>query len=229
MSDIASPHDPTHFTEGAVPPPSLAGGRDVRLQLAVKRVCDVVLSMCLLAVLSPFLLLVGLAIKATSPGPVFYGVDWVGQNGRPFRGYKFRSMYVGADKQEAELQSRNEMVGPAFKIANDPRTTPLGRWLRRYSIDELPQLWSVLKGDLSLVGPRPPRVHEYARFTAFQMGKMSIKPGITCLWQVEGRHRISDFDDWVRLDIRYIETWSLWLDVKILFRTAGTVLGGTGT
>ena len=137
-------------------------------------------------------------------------------------------MVVDADRQEAALQAQNEMNGPAFKMENDPRITPLGRFLRRYSLDELPQLWSVLKGDLSLVGPRPPRAHEYARFTPFQMGKMAVKPGITCLWQVEGRHRISDFDDWVRLDVRYIETWSLWLDVKILVRTAGVVLRGTG-
>jgi lipopolysaccharide/colanic/teichoic acid biosynthesis glycosyltransferase len=208
--------------------PRLAGGRDVRLGLAVKRLMDIGISATLLAVLFPLLLVIGLAVKTISPGPVFYGPDWVGQGGRRFRGYKFRTMIVGADQQEAELQSRNEMNGPAFKMENDPRITPLGRGLRRYSLDELPQLWSVLKGDLSLVGPRPPRAHEYARFTPFQMGKMAVKPGITCLWQVEGRHRISDFDDWVRLDVRYIETWSLWLDVKILFRTAWVVLKGTG-
>lgn len=229
MSDTATPHDLSHSPERIPLPPSLAGGRDVQLALAAKRVLDVVVSAGLLVVLSPLLLLVGLAVRMTSPGPALYGVDWIGQNGRPFRGYKFRSMTVDADKQEMALQSRNEMVGPAFKMANDPRTTPLGRWLRRYSIDELPQLWSVLKGDLSLVGPRPPRAHEYLRFTPFQMGKMTVKPGITCLWQVEGRHRINDFDDWVRLDIRYIETWSLWLDVKILFRTIGTVFAGTGS
>ncbi|MFN7107692.1 MAG: sugar transferase [Brevundimonas sp.] len=209
-------------------PPRLAGGRDVRLGLAVKRVMDIGISATLLVVLFPLLLVVGLAVKIGSPGPVFYGVDWVGQGGRRFRGYKFRTMIVGADRQEAELQSQNAMNGPAFKIENDPRITPLGRGLRRHSLDELPQLWSVLKGDLSLVGPRPPRVHEHARFTPFQMSKMAVKPGVTCLWQVEGRHRISDFDDWVRLDVRYIETWSLWLDVKILFRTAWVVVKGTG-
>lgn len=208
--------------------PRLAGGRDVRAGLAVKRAMDVIISAVMLIVLSPLLAAVAVAVKATSPGPALYGLDWVGQGGRRFRGYKFRTMVVGADRQEAALQAQNEMNGPAFKMENDPRITPLGGFLRRYSLDELPQLWSVLKGDLSLVGPRPPRAHEYARFTPFQMGKMAVKPGITCLWQVEGRHRISDFDDWVRLDVRYIETWSLWLDVKILFRTAGVVLRGTG-
>ena len=208
--------------------PRLAGGRDVRAGLAVKRAMDVVISAVMLVVLSPLLAAVALAVKATSPGPALYGLDWVGQGGRRFRGYKFRTMVVDADRQEAALQAQNEMNGPAFKMENDPRITPLGRFLRRYSLDELPQLWSVLKGDLSLVGPRPPRAHEYARFTPFQMGKMAAKPGITCLWQVEGRHRISDFDNWVRLDVRYIETWSLWLDVKILVRTAGVVLRGTG-
>lgn len=223
MSDAAFP-----LPDKTPPQPQLAGGRDVRGRLAFKRLMDVGISAVLLVLLSPLLLVIGMAVKATSPGPVFYGLDWVGQGGRRFRGYKFRTMGVGADRLEAELQSRNEMSGPAFKMENDPRITPLGRVLRRYSLDELPQLWSVLKGDLSLVGPRPPRAHEYARFTPFQMGKMAVKPGITCLWQVEGRHRISDFDDWVRLDVRYIETWSLWLDVKILFRTAGVVLKGTG-
>lgn len=208
--------------------PRLAGGRDVRLGLMLKRAMDVVISACLLVVLFPFLAAIAVLVKVTSPGPIFYGLDWVGQGGRRFRGYKFRTMGVGADLREAELQAQNEMNGPAFKMENDPRITPLGRVLRRYSLDELPQLWSVLKGDLSLVGPRPPRTHEYAQFTPFQMGKMAVKPGITCLWQVEGRHRISDFDDWVRLDVRYIETWSLWLDVKILFRTVGVVLRGTG-
>ena len=229
MSDFAASDLLVPSPDDSPVAPTLAGGRDVRFALSVKRLFDVVISISLLILLAPFLLIIGLIVRATSPGPALYGVDWVGQNGRPFKGYKFRSMTVDADKREAELQSRNEMVGPAFKMANDPRTTPFGRWLRRYSIDELPQLWSVLKGDLSLVGPRPPRAHEYARFTPFQMGKMTVKPGITCLWQVQGRHRISDFDDWVRLDIHYIETWSLWLDIKILFRTIGTVLGGTGT
>lgn len=208
--------------------PRMAGGRDVGFELALKRLMDVVGSGLLLVLLSPVLLAVSLAVKLSSPGPLLYGCDWVGQGGRRFRGYKFRTMVPDADAQEAALQSANEMQGPAFKMANDPRITPLGRFLRKYSLDELPQLWSVFKGDLSLVGPRAPREHEYARFTDFQRQKLIAKQGITCLWQVEGRHRISDYDEWVKLDLKYIQNWSLWLDIKILFRTVGVVLKGTG-
>jgi lipopolysaccharide/colanic/teichoic acid biosynthesis glycosyltransferase len=137
-------------------------------------------------------------------------------------------MVSGADELEASLQDQNEMTGPAFKLTNDPRVTPLGRVLRKYSFDELPQLWSVLTGDLSLVGPRPPRAHEFAQFTEFQRQKLAVKPGITCLWQVEGRHMISDYDEWVERDLDYIRRWSLWLDIQILARTAVVVIRGTG-
>ena len=200
----------------------------MKLQLALKRVMDVVLSAFLLVALSPFLLTIALLVKLTSPGPAFFPCAWVGKDGRPFRGYKFRSMVVGAERQEAELQAKNEMQGPAFKLTHDPRVTPLGRVLRKFSLDELPQLWSVLKGDLSLVGPRPPRQHEYVRFTDFQRQKLQVKPGITCLWQVEGRHKISNFDDWVARDLEYIRRWSLWLDIQILAKTAIVVIKGTG-
>lgn len=200
----------------------------MRFSRAVKRLMDILISGLLLVFISPIILTAALLIKATSPGPAFFPCDWVGQNGRQFRGYKLRSMVANAASLEAELREANEMIGPAFKVTNDPRVTPIGRVLRKYSIDELPQLWSVLKGDLSLVGPRPPRTHEYAQFTPFQQGKMSVKPGITCLWQVEGRHKINNYDDWVALDLEYIRRWSLWLDVTILFRTIGVVLRGTG-
>jgi lipopolysaccharide/colanic/teichoic acid biosynthesis glycosyltransferase len=120
------------------------------------------------------------------------------------------------------------MTGPAFKITDDPRVTPIGRFLRKYSIDELPQLWNVLTGDISLVGPRAPREHEFARFTEFQKQKLAVQPGLTCLWQVQGRHRISDYDQWVQLDLDYIRRWSLWLDIAILARTAVVVFSGTG-
>jgi lipopolysaccharide/colanic/teichoic acid biosynthesis glycosyltransferase len=197
-------------------------------RLAVKRLIDIVASGIALILLSPLLLAIAIAVKVTSPGPLFYVCHWVGKNGRRFDGYKFRTMVVNAASMEAELRSRNEMKGPAFKITNDPRVTKLGRLIRPYSLDELPQLWSVFKGDLSLVGPRPPRVHEYERFTEYQKQKLAVKPGITCLWQIEGRHRINDYDDWVARDLEYIRTWSLALDMKILLLTIPAVIKGTG-
>lgn len=200
----------------------------MRFAHALKRLMDIAVSAGLLVVLAPALALIAVLVKATSKGPVFYACHWVGQGERPFTGYKFRTMVVGAEAMEAQLQDRNEMKGPAFKLTDDPRVTTLGKVLRKYSLDELPQLWSVLKGDLSLVGPRPPREHEYAQFTAFQKQKLAVKPGITCLWQVEGRHRINDYDDWVERDLDYIRRWSLWLDIQILAKTAVVVFRGTG-
>lgn len=204
--------------------------REAKLRIAqtLKRLMDVVLSALLLVILAPLLALIALAVKATSRGPALYACHWVGKDARPFTGFKFRTMIQGAAAMEAELQDRNEMKGPAFKLTNDPRVTPVGRVLRKYSLDELPQLWSVLIGDLSLVGPRPPREHEYAQFTDFQKQKLAVKPGITCLWQVEGRHKINDYDDWVARDLDYIRRWSLWLDIQILARTAVVVFRGTG-
>jgi lipopolysaccharide/colanic/teichoic acid biosynthesis glycosyltransferase len=189
---------------------------------------DVVASSGLLLFLAPLLLLITALVKATSRGPVLYACAWVGKDEHRFTGYKFRTMVAQADAMEAQLQGANEMSGPAFKMTNDPRITPVGRFLRKYSLDELPQLLSVLKGDMSLVGPRAPREHEYARFTPYQRQKLSVMPGLTCLWQVEGRHRISDYDEWVRLDLEYIANWSLGLDLNILLRTVGVVLRGTG-
>src|SRR5207244_11951927 len=141
------------------------------------------------------------------------------RRGRFFTGYKFRTMVPNAETLQADLAHRNEMRGPVFKMRDDPRVTRVGRILRRYSLDELPQLWSVLKGDMSLVGPRPPLQTEWARFSEWQRRKLSVTPGITCLWQIRGRNTICDFDEWVRLDIEYIEKWSLWLDLQILART----------
>ena len=200
----------------------------MKLKLAIKRAMDVAVSGLLPVLLAPALVLIAILIKMSSRGPVLFPCDWVGQGGRTFRGYKFRSMVTGASDMEEALQAQNEMTGPAFKLTNDPRVTPLGRTLRKYSLDELPQLWSVLIGDLSLVGPRPPRDHEYARFTDFQRQKLAVKPGITCLWQVEGRHNISDYDEWVERDLDYIRRWTLWLDIQILARTAIVVVRGTG-
>jgi lipopolysaccharide/colanic/teichoic acid biosynthesis glycosyltransferase len=196
--------------------------------LASKRALDIVVSALLLVLLSPVLLLLAIVVKLTSPGPVFYRWHVVGQGGRAFVGYKFRSMCVGADAMKANLESRNEMSGPVFKLTEDPRVTPFGRWLRRHSLDELPQFYSVLKGEMSLVGPRPPLVTEYARFTDFQKQKLAVKPGITCLWQVTGRNDVRDFDEWVKLDLEYIRRWSPALDLWILLKTVKEVFAGSG-
>lgn len=197
-------------------------------QLTLKRLLDLSVSGILLVVLSPLLLLIALAVRFTSPGPVLYRWNVVGQGGRGFTGYKFRTMVANADQLKAQLLTQNEMQGPVFKIKNDPRITALGQSLRKFSLDELPQLWSVFKGDMSLVGPRPPLQSEYAQFTEYQKQKLAVKPGITCLWQIAGRNEIRDFDEWVRLDLEYIQTWSLWLDFKILIMTCVVVLRGTG-
>jgi lipopolysaccharide/colanic/teichoic acid biosynthesis glycosyltransferase len=197
-------------------------------QWAVKRGIDVLGSSFLFLLLSPFLVILAVLVKLSSPGPILYRWYVAGKNGEPFMSYKFRSMYANADEVKAQLAHLNEMRGPAFKITRDPRITPLGKWIRRYSIDELPQLYSVLKGDMSLVGPRPPLVNEYESFSSYQKQKMSVRPGLTCLWQVNGRNRINDYDDWVRLDLEYIRTWSAWLDIKILLRTIPEVLCGSG-
>jgi len=197
-------------------------------QRGMKRGMDVVGSTLLLLVLSPLLLVLAILVKLSSPGPIFYRWYVAGEGGHPFMSYKFRSMYADADQVKAKLAHLNEMRGPAFKITGDPRITPLGRWIRRYSLDELPQLYSILKGDMALVGPRPPLVNEYELFTPYQKQKLSVRPGLTCLWQVNGRNRISDYDDWVRLDLEYIRTWSLWLDIRILRKTVGEVLRGSG-
>jgi len=200
----------------------------LKFQHAAKRLIDVVAAAIALVLLLPLLGLIALAIKLSSPGPIFYRWRVVGQGGRPFTGYKFRTMVANADALKAQLEAQNEMSGPVFKIKHDPRITPIGRVLRKYSLDELPQLWSVLRGDMSLIGPRPPLQTEYARFTEFQKRKLAVKPGITCLWQVAGRNEITDFDEWVRLDLKYIESWSLWLDFKIVLLTMLVVVKGTG-
>lgn len=197
-------------------------------QLGVKRALDVSAALALLILLAPVFAVIGIAIKLDSRGPLFYPWNVVGQGGHPFRGYKFRTMVVNADAVKSQLAAQNEMQGPVFKMKNDPRITRTGRVLRKFSLDELPQLWSVLKGDMSLVGPRPPLQTEYAQFTEFQKQKLAFKPGITCLWQISGRNEIRDFDEWVRLDLEYMAHWSLWLDIKILGLTALAVLRGTG-
>lgn len=197
--------------------------------LFVKRLFDIVGSATLLLLLSPVFLLIAIAIKLTTPKlPVFYPWRVIGYKGRPFTGYKFTTMRQDADDRKADLMHLNEMSGPVFKIKEDPRITPLGRLLRKFSLNELPQLWSVLKGDMSLVGPRPAGPQELARYDLWHKRKLCVQPGITCLWQVSGRNKINNFDDWVRMDFEYIDSWSLWLDMRILVRTALTVLRGSG-
>ena len=195
-----------------------------RIELLIKRGLDLVISAALLVALSPLLLLIALAIRVSSGSPVFYEWNVVGEDGRPFKGHKFRTMVQNADELKLLLLDRNEMRGPVFKLRDDPRVTPLGRILRKFSLDELPQLWSVLKGDMSLVGPRPPLANEYEQFEEWHKRKLTIKPGMTCLWQVSGKP--ADFHEWLRLDFEYIDRWSLWLDIQILFKTAFVVLTG---
>lgn len=194
----------------------------------IKRAIDVIISVIGLVFLLPLFLITGLLIKLTSSGPVFYAWDVIGRCGRPFRGYKFRTMLQNADELKSQLATHNEMVGPVFKLKNDPRVTPLGRFLRKFSIDELPQLWSVLKGDMSLVGPRPAGSQEWEQYEPWQHRKLSATPGITCLWQVNGRNKINDFDEWAKLDLEYIDNWSIWLDLEIILKTIPAVLRGTG-
>jgi exopolysaccharide biosynthesis polyprenyl glycosylphosphotransferase len=197
--------------------------------LFFKRLFDIYVSAALLILLSPLLALIAIAIKLANPHlPIFYRWCVVGRNGVEFTGYKFTTMIPDADRVKDDLAEQNEMTGPVFKMKADPRVTPLGKFLRKYSLNELPQLWSVLKGDMSLVGPRPAFRHELQRYEFWHKRKLSVQPGITCLWQVNGRNRINNFDDWVNLDLEYIDNWSLWLDIKILFRTAKAVIAGTG-
>ena len=194
----------------------------------IKRAIDICCSIFFVIVLSPLLLIIGLMVKLSSPGPIFYHWNVVGRGGRLFRGYKFRTMVQNADEIKEKLLQNNEMTGPVFKMKRDPRITPLGRLLRKYSLDELPQFWSVIKGDMSLVGPRPAGPQEWVKYEAWQRRKLSVTPGISCLWQINGRNTITNFNEWVRLDLEYIDNWSLWLDLKILWGTLFAVLRGTG-
>jgi exopolysaccharide biosynthesis polyprenyl glycosylphosphotransferase len=198
-------------------------------QSALKRPFDLVVAALVLIVLSPVYLLIAILVKLSSPGPVLFRQQRSGLNGRPFTIYKFRTMAIDAESRKHELAALNEMRGPVFKVTNDPRVTPIGRILRRYSIDEFPQFFNVVRGEMSLVGPRPLPVDEVKRFDDLShRRRLSVKPGLTCLWQVSGRNNVVDFKDWVRLDLEYIDNWSLWLDLKILWRTVPVVLGGIG-
>jgi exopolysaccharide biosynthesis polyprenyl glycosylphosphotransferase len=195
--------------------------------LAVKRAIDLAGAAALLVLLAPLIAVCALAIKLTSPGPVFFFQVRCSLNGRLFRMPKLRTMVADAEQRKAELAAHNEMDGPVFKMKSDPRVTPVGRFLRRFSLDELPQLWSVLRGDMSLVGPRPAIPSEVAAYRTAERRRLSMRPGLTCLWQVSGRNQIG-FEDWVRLDLEYIDTWSLASDLWILARTLPAVVRGEG-
>ncbi|MBM4429402.1 MAG: sugar transferase [Chloroflexi bacterium] len=197
-------------------------------QLVLKRLLDIVIAGLALLLLSPLLILIALAIWITSGLPILYRWQVVGLGGRPFTGYKFRTMVPDADRLKASLLAHNEMSGPVFKMKDDPRITSIGRVLRKLSLDEMPQLWSVLKGDMSLVGPRPPLQSEWVQFKDWQRRKLSVKPGMTSLWLIRGRSDVTDFDDWARLDLEYIDRWSLWLDFEILLKTVPALLLGRG-
>jgi exopolysaccharide biosynthesis polyprenyl glycosylphosphotransferase len=206
---------------------SVANGPDRAVGLALKRLIDVVGAAVLMVVLSPLMALVALAIKLDSKGPILFRQERVGLHGRPIKVVKFRSMCADAEQRLGELRDHNEINGHAFKLANDPRTTRVGRILRRLSLDELPQLWNVLRGQMSLVGPRPPLPSEVANYDVWHRRRLSMKPGMTGLWQVRARSS-PEFDHWVEQDLEYIDSWSLWLDFKIIARTVPAVLSGTG-
>lgn len=201
----------------------------ISIELVIKRLMDMGGSALLLLFTLPIMALIALAIRLDSPGPVLFSQNRSGLRGRAFRMYKFRTMITNAEQGRAELEDRNEMSGPVFKVKNDPRVTRVGYFLRKFSLDELPQLWNVLRGEMSLVGPRPLPLYETANFgDTTQRRRMSVRPGLTCLWQVRGRNKITDFKDWVILDLEYIDHWSLWLDFMILLRTVPVVLFGWG-
>jgi lipopolysaccharide/colanic/teichoic acid biosynthesis glycosyltransferase len=196
--------------------------------LAVKRTVDIVLSAVALIALLPLLAVLGALIKLSGPGPVFFTQRRVGHQGRIFRMLKFRSMVVNAEELKPRLVAQNESDGPVFKMRRDPRITAIGRFIRKYSLDELPQLINVLLGDMSLVGPRPPVPSEVVRYESWQYRRFSVRPGLTCLWQVSpDRYRIS-FDEWMRLDLSYIDHWTLRLDFELILGTFAVVVRGTG-
>lgn len=210
-----------------VPLLSLSTAPESELLLLLKRIADVVMSVLSLVLLSPLMLVIAAAIRITSPGSVLFRQTRCGLGGRKFTLFKFRSMVNNAEQLRAELHQLNERDGPAFKISDDPRITPVGRILRRFSLDELPQLWNILRGDMSFVGPRPAIPGEVERYEPWQRRRLRMRPGLTCIWVLEGRSDV-DFHRWIQLDLAYIDNWSLWLDCKIFFRTIPIVISGKG-
>ena len=200
-------------------------GKESILYSITKRLIDIVGSLCGIILLSPLFLIVAVLIKLEDPkGKVFFAQERNGKYPKTFKMYKFRSMVHNAEDLLKDLMDRNEQTGPVFKINDDPRITKVGKFIRRTSIDELPQLFNVLKGDMSLVGPRPPIPHEVDQYNSYQMQRLAVKPGLTCIWQVSGRNNIG-FDEWVEMDIEYIKTRNLWLDIKLIFKTVGVLFG----
>lgn len=189
-----------------------------------KRGIDVIVSGVGLILLSPIITIVACAIKLTSKGPIFFLQKRVGKNGELFNMYKFRSMVVNAEELKEKLKHKNEMSGPMFKMKDDPRVTKVGKFIRKTSLDELPQLWNVLKGDMSLVGPRPSLPKEVEQFDSWMFKRLTVRPGLTCYWQVSGRNNI-DFEDWMKLDVKYVEERNLWIDIKLIFKTVGVLFG----
>ena len=192
-----------------------------------KRVLDICASVFALVSLAPLMAMLALAVRLSSPGPVFYASERIGRKGRTFRCWKFRTMVIDAEARKESLRHMNERDGVLFKIRHDPRVTGLGKFLRKYSLDELPQFWDVLIGDMSIVGPRPPLAGEVRQYDLHHLRRLDVQPGITGLWQVNARQDPS-FDNYISLDTAYVDNWSLWLDLKIMTRTFGVVLNGTG-
>lgn len=198
-------------------------------RMLIKRLMDIaggLIGMLILVLFYPF---VAIAIKVDSPGPVLFSQVRIGRNGRRFKIYKFRSMYLDAEERKKELEKQNEIQGLMFKMENDPRITRVGKFIRKTSIDELPQFYNILKGDMSLVGTRPPTADEFEKYNQYYRRRISMTPGLTGMWQVSGRSEIENFDDVVKFDLAYIDNWSLWLDIKILFKTVWVVIAGKGS
>ena len=198
--------------------------QNLRVYKICKRIIDIIGAGLGLILLSPIIAIVACAVKFTSKGPVFFSQKRVGKNGELFEMYKFRSMVVNAEELKENLEEQNEMSGPMFKIKDDPRVTKVGKFIRKTSIDELPQLWNVLKGDMSLVGPRPSLPKEVEQFDNWMFKRLTVRPGLTCYWQVSGRNNI-DFEDWMKLDVKYVEERNIWIDIKLIFKTIFVLFG----
>ena len=197
------------------------------IENSIKRLLDILIALSTLIFFSPFFVIVALLIKITSKGPIFYTQTRVGRGGSEFEMIKFRSMVVNASDMKIDLSHANEMDGPVFKMKNDPRITSIGRFIRKHSIDELPQIINILKGEMSVVGPRPPLPKEVVEYQDWQKQRLAVTPGLTCIWQVSGRNNLS-FEEWMNMDIEYIENWSLLLDIKLIFKTFAVVFSGDG-